>query len=292
MAFLFGLVVPILVIAVIVVAVVAFGNGRREADTGGHRPYAAYLVLMTFVALFTTLFALYRVASSGTRAAVGADHQGECTRGPGYISCRSESGGFGHESGAAVARPAPPPPEARPVAPPPAPTPTAVPPQPDTVAPLPAPEPPPGFVVRGQPDAKKGRVREAVQAGLIALAAAAVLVFHGRRLRELVSDPGFQTSSAKRAYVAYLYAVCFVAVLAVVGAGAAAAYGLVRVVAPSVIATGPASLERDEGVVDVVANGFLALGAGLIFAFHWVRVRRFSVTAHQPSSPQDQAGDA
>lgn len=280
-----------LVIALIVIAVAALANGRREPDPGGHRPYSLYLVLMTFVALFTTLFALYRVASSATRAAVGADHTGECTRGPGYISCRSTSGGFSQESGAAVARPAPPAPAATLPAPPPAPPPTVAPRPTASVAPLPPPEPPPGFVVRGQPDAKKGRVREAVQAGFIALAAAAVLVFHGRRLRELVSEPDFPTSSAKRAYVAYLYAVCFVAVLAVVGAGAAAAYGLVRVVAPSATATGPASVERDEGIVDLVANGFLAVGAGVIFAFHWGRVRRFGLAALQPSSGQDQADD-
>ncbi len=133
-------------------------------------------------------------------------------------------------------------------------------------------------------------MREAVQAGFVALAAAAVLVFHGRRLRDLVSAPGFETSSGKRAYAVYLYAVCFVAVLAAVGSGATAAYGLVRVIAPSAIAAGPRSLERDEGVVALVANGFLAVGA--VFALHWGRLRHFGLLpTAQPSSARGQESD-
>jgi hypothetical protein len=291
-AFLFGLVFPLVVIALIVLGVSALANGHREPDPSGHRAYSLYLALMTFVALFTTLFAVYRVASSGTRVAVGASHQGECTRGPGYISCRSESGGFAQESGAAVARSVPAAPATTQAAPPPASTPATAPRPPPDVAPLPPPEPPPGFVVRERSDANKERVREAVQTGFVALAAAAVLVFHGRRLRDLVSDPGFETSSGKRAYVVYLYAVCFVAVLAAVGSGAAAAYGLVRVIAPTAFVAGHPSLERDEGIVALVANGFLAVGAGLIFALHWRRLRRFDLLrSAQPSSAQGPGTD-
>lgn len=281
------LVFPLVVLGVLGFAVLALVNGRSEPDPSGRRPYATYLVLVTFVALFTTVFALARAASSGTRAAMNTP-LGECTAGPGSISCTSGSGGFGQSSGAGSAasggtaapftRPATPNPAAVPGE---APRPGVVASPPPAVAPPPLPTPalptpalPAGFVLRGGPDARKERAREAVQAGLVALAAALVLAFHGRRLRDLVAEAGFEQGSAKRPYVFYLYATCFVSVITALASGSLAAYALVRVIAPGLMTSGAAGPERDEGLVGLVTNGLLTGAAALIFATHWRRTRQ------------------
>ncbi len=79
------LVFPLVMLGLLGFGVLALINGRREPDLSGRRPYAAYLVLVTFVALFTTVFALARAASSATRAAINTP-LGECSAGPGSIS--------------------------------------------------------------------------------------------------------------------------------------------------------------------------------------------------------------
>ena len=282
-----ALVFPLVVLGVLGFAVLALVNGRSEPDPSGRRPYATYLVLVTFVALFTTVFALARAASSGTQAAMNTP-LGECTAGPDFISCTSGSGGFSQSSGAGSAASGG---AAAPITRPAAPNPAAVPgeatrpgvvaPQAPTVAPpplatpaLPPPALPAGFVLRGGPDARKERAREAVQAGLVALAAALVLAFHGRRLRDLVAEAGFEQGSAKRPYVFYLYATCFVSVITALASGSLAAYALVRVIAPGLMTSGAAGPERDEGLVGLVTNGLLTGAAALIFATHWRRTRQ------------------
>lgn len=76
--------------------------------------------------------------------------------------------------------------------------------------------------------------RMAVQAALIAVAAGLVLRFHAAKARELLSEPGVGGSPAWRTYQAYVHTVCFVSVLIALVAGASAAYGLFRVIAPGV----------------------------------------------------------
>ena len=297
---------PLLVLGLITLAVLALVNGRREPDPSGRRPYAAYLVVVTFVALFTTVFALARAASSGTRAALNAP-LGECTAGPGSISCTSGSGGFSQHSGASsVAGGGPEPAVARPVVPnlavpgsaaepsdaaqpgAGAPSTTAVPPPTTVVRPLPTPAPPPGFVLRGGPeDGRSERTREAVQAGFVALAAFLILAFHARRLRELLAEPGFGDSPAKRPYLLYLYTTCFVSVITTLASGSLAAYALVRVIAPGLMTSGAPSPERDEGIVELVSHGFLFTAAALIFAFHWKQTRSWAGSVPAKSSPAE-----
>jgi hypothetical protein len=162
-------------------------------------------------------------------------------------------------------------------------------PPPTTIAPPPlvTPAPPPGFVLRGEPDARKERSREAVQAGFVALAAALVLAFHGRRLRDLVAEAGFEHGSAKRPYVFYLYATCFVSVVTALASGSLAAYSLVRVIAPGLMTSGAASPERNEGLVGLVTNGLLTGAAALIFATHWKRTRQPGGSLPVQQSPAD-----
>ncbi len=112
----------------------------------------------------------------------------------------------------------------------------------------------------------------AVASALVALAAGLVLRFHAERARELVRQPGFEGSTVWRTYQVYIHAVCFVSILIALVAGALAAYGLFRVIAPGVTAQfTPATDERDQGVSELVTGGVLAAASFAIFHFHWRR---------------------
>ena len=117
-------------------------------------------------------------------------------------------------------------------------------------------------------------VRGTVQAGLIVAAAILVLVFHSQRRRELRSESEFVGGSpAWRIDRAYLYAVCFVAVLVALFALGAGAYGGFRVLAPGV--TGEfVSLhrERQEGVAQLIPQIWLGLAALFVFVRAWREV--------------------
>lgn len=95
----------------------------------------------------------------------------------------------------------------------------------------------------------------------------------------------------RRAYQIYLYAVCFVAVIVLLFAGAQALFGVVRIALPEQTASehgfvdyidggevppvfDPVDQERKQGIVDLIQNGIVAgLAAGL-FVFHWRRASR------------------
>ena len=117
-------------------------------------------------------------------------------------------------------------------------------------------------------------VRGAVQAGLIVGAAVVVLVFHARRRRELQADDVFERGGpAWRIDRAYLYAVCFVAVLVALFALGVGAYGVFRTLAPGV--TGeftPRHLERQEGVAQLISLVWLGLAALYVFLRAWREV--------------------
>ena len=117
-------------------------------------------------------------------------------------------------------------------------------------------------------------VRGAVQAGLIVGAAVVVLVFHARRRRELHAEEVFERGGPPwRIDRAYLYAVCFVAVLVALFALGVGAYGVFRTLAPGV--TGeftPRHLERQEGVAQLISLVWLGLAALYVFLRAWREV--------------------
>jgi hypothetical protein len=117
-------------------------------------------------------------------------------------------------------------------------------------------------------------VRGAVQAGLIVGAAVVVLVFHARRRRELQAGDEFEGGGpAWRIDRAYLYAVCFVAVLVALFALGVGAFGGFRTLAPGV--TGeftPQHLERQEGVAQLISQVWLGLVALYVFVRAWREV--------------------
>lgn len=114
-------------------------------------------------------------------------------------------------------------------------------------------------------------VRGAVQAGLIAGAAVVVLVFHARRRRELRAGAEFEAGGpAWRIDRAYLYAVCFVAVLVALFALGVGAYGAFRTLAPGVTEEAVTRhLERQEGVAQLVSQVWLGLTALYVFLRAW-----------------------
>ena len=264
--FSFELLIPIVVIGLIVMAIAAFSSDRREPDPAGRRPYAVYLFSVLFVTLFITLFAAIGLVSSIVRIALPENLPvGTVTYGP---------------DGAVVGQKVEPVPAFQPG---------------QTVAPVPVPGQETPILSPNQAplepfrpyDPNKEYIRDAVRSGLIAIAALLVLLFHARRARELDRDSAFVEGPSRRIYHVYLYAVCFVAVLTTLVAGAVAAYGLFRIVSPGTTSTfGSHTLERDEGIVQLVTAGILALAAYGIFAFHWRRIAgRATPEGEAPPAP-------
>src|SRR5439155_4570542 len=136
-------------------------------------------------------------------------------------------------------------------------------------------------------DPDKGQTAAAVEAGLLTIVALAVLWWHVGRLRELVQDPAFNASAGRRTYQVYLHAVSFTAAAIFIFAAAAALYAIFRIAVPGYSAQFvPSSVERDAGVVQLVAAGFLAIGAWLIFRYHWRRTQ--TLRGANPLPPRDQ----
>ncbi|MEY2476343.1 MAG: hypothetical protein QOG87_1658 [Actinomycetota bacterium] len=69
----FGLLVPVLLLGVLVLAVASVAGGRSEPDPDGERPFALYLAAMAFVAVFLSLGAFSTIVSSAVDAGLGDD---------------------------------------------------------------------------------------------------------------------------------------------------------------------------------------------------------------------------
>lgn len=117
-------------------------------------------------------------------------------------------------------------------------------------------------------------VRGAVQAGLIVGAALIVLVFHSRRRRELQLASEFEVGAPVwRIDRAYLYVVCFIAVVTALFAFAVGTYGVFRALAPGVTSDEISKhLERQEGVAQLISLVWLGLVAGYVFLRSWREV--------------------
>lgn len=234
----FELLLPVVLLGLIVLGILALA-GRGETDPTGRRSFAVYLFAVAFVSLFVALIALTGLVSSVVRIAL-PEHAGpDCVQFQGGVSCASRF------------------PVTRPV--------------PAGETAVYAPTQP---FQRFDPD--RQHKAQAVQTGLVAIAAILVLWFHAKRARELIGEPGFDEGPGRRVYLVYLYAVSFLAILIVLFAGSTAAYGLFRIIAPGTTGfLGDTSIERDNGVAQLGTGGLLALGAFVIFAFHWRRAKTF-----------------
>ncbi len=244
--------IPLVLLGLIVLALANASSGRQEPDPTGRRPYAIYLVSVIFVALFVLLFSATVIVSALVQLPlndqVSYDAVGGVTVAPGMAS------------GSATV-----------TAPPPGPAgPEAV-----EVAPLEV------------SDGDKDHIRQAIQSALLVIIAGLLLLFHARRLREVINEPGFVEGPARRAYHVYLYSVCFVSVLIVLVAGGLAAFALIRMIAPGTTGVGaPAPFERDEGIRQFATTAFLALASAAIFRFHWRRASALRTPPQEEPRPE------
>jgi hypothetical protein len=110
-------------------------------------------------------------------------------------------------------------------------------------------------------------VRAAVQAGLLALVALAVLVPHVQRLRSVVQEPGFDGSPARRVYIGYLYATSFVAVVLLLATVTVVAYSAFSALAPGVAASDGTG-DRSNALVSISSLLVLVGGAGTVLLLH------------------------
>jgi hypothetical protein len=110
---------------------------------------------------------------------------------------------------------------------------------------------------------------EAIQAALVAGVALLLLYFHAAKLTEITKETQFSSSLLARTYTAYLYIVCFAAVITAVVAAAVAVYALVRIAVPGSLGSAPDDVERDYAIVDLLRFGALAGLTAWIFKWHW-----------------------
>jgi hypothetical protein len=69
----FGLLVPVLLLGVLVLAIASAAGARGEPDPDGERPFALYLAAVAFVAIFLALGAFSAIAGSAVDAGLGDD---------------------------------------------------------------------------------------------------------------------------------------------------------------------------------------------------------------------------
>ena len=125
----------------------------------------------------------------------------------------------------------------------------------------------------------------AIQTGLVALIAALVLLFHAQRLKGLLAEATPSENAARTTYLVYLYAVCFVTILAGLTAAAVALFALLRVIAPGVFGGGDL-FARNKGLRQLVPTGFLTVASALIFAFHWRRAAAVRIAPETTLPPE------
>ncbi|MDQ3953532.1 MAG: hypothetical protein M3279_11315 [Actinomycetota bacterium] len=67
------LVEPLAILGIVVLGIIALSGGRGEPDPGGDRAYVLYLSLVSYVAMFTLLFAVAAIISAAGETLVDAE---------------------------------------------------------------------------------------------------------------------------------------------------------------------------------------------------------------------------
>ncbi len=111
-----------------------------------------------------------------------------------------------------------------------------------------------------------------VQGGLVLVAAGGVLVFHHRRRREYLAAADFEGSAAWRADRAYVYAVCFTAILIFLFASGFGSYNVFKLIGPGVFGAGDDDAIRKSALQALLTLAWLALAAGAIFRYYWLQM--------------------
>ena len=247
----------VVLIGLVLVVAAAVSGGRNEVDPEGRRTTALYLGAVNWVALFMALFATLALVVSVVGYLGGTPAPRDFASAHGSISCSSSgsahaysgnsgsgssgsgssgnsgsvgNSGSGPSSSGGGSENC------------------------QSVGPFPT------TLV-----AADNTISSALGSGLVAAAAAAVLVLYGRRLWDLIRDPAVAAGPAGRAVRTYLLAVSFLALFVMVLAGASVLFGLYRTIAPGV-ASGVG--DRDPGLRELIDSAYLALGAFAIFRVH------------------------
>ncbi|MFN2587067.1 MAG: hypothetical protein ABR613_02955 [Actinomycetota bacterium] len=230
-------IVPLALVGIVLLGIIALAGDRGALDAGSHRAYALYLSLVSFVAIFTVLYAVASIAAPLAKLAfLEADETTvDCSTDPLNPECRV-TGATGYVN-----------------------------------------------VFGGPREAETAWTRDALNAAALGVAAGAVLMWHRRRTRALVDDSSFRSSPGERTYIAYLYAVSFVAVMVVIGAGTSGLFALTRAIAPGLVTDGPPGDERETALVQLVTAAVTAAGAAVVYVTHWNAARTARAA---PTSPQ------
>jgi hypothetical protein len=220
-------------LGLIVLGIAVVVNGRREPDPAGQRATAIYLGAVCFLALFTVLFTTTGAVQSLTRLIVPDEAQ--------QPNC-DDFDSLGSDSF-------------------------------DQLDSLDDFNDFNECADGDQPDVDDAAVRTSVQAVLIGLPAAAVLLFHWRRRRTLVETEMFEGSPGWRADRAYLYVVCFFALVIAVVAASGVLYDIFRLIAPGVASEdGNGEFVRRESLANLITLVVLTIGGLALFSVHWSQV--------------------
>jgi hypothetical protein len=111
-----------------------------------------------------------------------------------------------------------------------------------------------------------------VQGALVLVAAGGVLLFHHRRRREYLAAADFDGSAAWRADRAYVYVVCFTAILIFLFASGFGSYNVFKLIGPGVFGAGDDDAIRKTALQELLTLAWLALAAGAIFRYYWLQV--------------------
>jgi hypothetical protein len=124
-----------------------------------------------------------------------------------------------------------------------------------------------------------------VQGALVLVAAGGVLVFHHRRRREYVAAADFPGSAAWRTDRAYIYAVCFTAILIVLFATGFGSYNVFKLIGPGVFGAGDDDTIRETALRALLTLAWLALAAGGIFRYYWLQAHPRGAVGADASTP-------
>lgn len=226
---------PLMTIGLVVLGVVAVSRG--DFDPTGRRGFAFYLYSVCFFALFAVVFSGAGMVSS-VASRIGDDGTSGYNSESSSRSSDSDSGSTSFDSDGNLIRRG---------------------------------SSSSSFQSSHDPERNHKTVRSAVQSGAILVIALALFAFHWGQAEKLTREPGYLGSPAARVRSAYLYLVCFVAVLVVMVAGAIAVFSLFRVVFPEIAAAGERAkdAERDLGAREFLVAGPLVAVAVVLASTHW-----------------------
>lgn len=117
-------------------------------------------------------------------------------------------------------------------------------------------------------DGIRRATNDALRAMLAGVPAVWVLWFHRRRIHDLLADPGRSRLLVERLHRTFERTVCFAGVVCAMFAVPLALWGALRWGLPGTTAPDGVD-EASHGLVQLAANGVLAMGAAVAARLHW-----------------------